>query len=190
MKALIGIAASLALFAVSWWAIEGNRNSLYAQVIDGVHRAQTLHIIRYAEGKDATPREKISEAWFNRGVGYRSESGTGKNGLVYVENEQYVWKFVKGRNMVTRHCSRGSIAKESEQMFAKIDQHARDLQNNGRRYPEGDQTLDGQPCQAYLVTNADRHNDHLPPAAENRRLTFGTLPGPAIATGANRHARA
>jgi hypothetical protein len=155
MKTSLAIAASLAACATLWWAVEGNRNSLYAQVIDGVHRAHTLHIIRYAIGKEWTQPETISESWFERGVGFRSESGSHKNRLVYVDNEKYVWKFVEGRNVVTRCRSGGGIAKESDKLFAKIDQHARDLQNHCHRYPEGDQTFDGQPCRAYLATNVD-----------------------------------
>jgi len=160
MKALIGIAASLALLAASWWAIEGGRTSLYAQVIDGMHRAQTLHIIRYAQGIRGSQQEKMSESWFKRGRGFRSESGTQKDTSVYIDNEEHVWKFITGRNVVIRSRSRGSIGKASEDLFAKIDQHARELQDHCRRYPEGDQTFDGQPCQAYVVTKVDQH-DHL-----------------------------
>jgi hypothetical protein len=160
MKALIGIAASLALLAASWWAIEGGRTSLYAQVIDGMHRAQTLHIIRYAQGIRGSQQEKMSESWFKRRRGFRSESGTQKDTSVYIDNEEHVWKFITGRNVVIRSRSRGSIGKASEDLFAKIDQHARELQDHCRRYPEGDQTFDGQPCQAYVVTKVDQH-DHL-----------------------------
>ena len=53
----------------------------------------------------------------------------------------------------TRSCvpSVAGIAKETDQIFADIDQHARDLQNHGQRYPQSDQTFDGQPCEAYLL---------------------------------------
>ena len=58
-------------------------------------------------------------------------------------------------NTVIRSRSKG-IAKETEQIFADIDHHARHLQDDGQRYPEGDQTLNGQPCKAYVLKGSDR----------------------------------
>jgi hypothetical protein len=175
LKALIAAAASLGLVAASWWLVEGTRTSLYAQVIDGVHRAQTIHVIRYGyqEIKGKVQRLQNGEAWFDRGVGFRKDGWLfGAHRCVALGNKEYTWAFDRDRDAVLRSRSKG-IAKQAEDIFSDIDDNARRLQNDGRRYPEGDRTFDGEPCKAYQVTKLDRFFRFPPDAA------LDLLPGSA-----------
>ena len=73
MKSLLAIAASLVACVALWWAFEGNHNSLYAQVIDAARKARTIHIIHYGQlGREAKP-VKITEIWYEKGVGFRRD---------------------------------------------------------------------------------------------------------------------
>jgi hypothetical protein len=162
MRSLIGLAASVAAFALLWWGLLGDRNSLYAQVMDAAHKARTIHITYFAQtGKDEPG--KIWESWYESGVGFRRdewdwgynlEHKASRHCTTCLGNRDGVWTLAKDRhNTVMRSRGKG-IAKETEQIFTAIDQSARGLQNNVQRYPEGDQTFDGQPRQAYMDRSA------------------------------------
>jgi preprotein translocase subunit SecD len=75
---------------------------------------------------------------------------------------------------VIRSRSKG-ILKETEQIFTDMDRHAHDLQNNAQRYPEGDQTLDGQPCKTYILKKSDPSNPSL--KNDNLRQLFYDITG-------------
>jgi hypothetical protein len=167
MKSLIGIAASVTVFAVLWWGILGDRNSLYAQVMEAVHKARTFHTIQYAQPKDGAQPIKASEAWYERGVGFRQEGF----GFIHIGNEEYLWTFAKDRKMATRSTSNG-IDKATAPIFAEIDKIAQELRNEYERYPEGDQKIDGQPCNAYLLTKLDRYTDSSLKSGERRLLLY------------------
>lgn len=167
MKSIIGIAASVTVFALLWWGVEGSRNSLYAQVIDAVRKARTLHISQFAQPKDGANPIKATEQWFQRGVGFRMEGF----GQIRLGNEDYIWNFNKDRNVVTRSQSNG-IDKATMPIFAEIDQLAQELQNEYERYPEGDQRIDGEPCKAYLLTKTDRIADASLKSGERRLLLY------------------
>ena len=57
MKSLLAIAASFLAFLAVWWAVEGSRGSLYAQVVDGVRKAQTIHITDYEQRERSRARQ-------------------------------------------------------------------------------------------------------------------------------------
>jgi hypothetical protein len=161
IKSLIGIAASLAVFAALWWTIDGSRNSLYAQAIDAVHKARTLHVTYYAAGKGETEPMKESEIWYDSEVGVRSDS-CGQNISQYarLDNEEYSWSFDREKNVVTRFRRRGAQKQYQYyevRLLAEIDRHVRQLQDECQRYPKGDKTFDGQPCKAYLVVKLGRY---------------------------------
>ncbi len=160
MKSLLAIAASFAACVALWWAVEGDHNSLYAQVIDGVRKARTLHITHYVQLKGKAEPTKTSEAWYESGVGFRRDiwdwTHQGRHYTTCLGNAESTWSLDRDRkNPVIRSPSKG-IAKETEQIFADIDRHAQHLQNGGLRYPEGDQTFDGQPCKAYVLGSSDQ----------------------------------
>ena len=167
MKSMIGIAASLAVIALIWWGVLGDRNSLYAQVIEAVHKARTFHTIQFAQPKDGAKPIKATEQWFERGVGFRMEGF----GQIRLGNDEYIWSFNKDRNIVTRSQSNG-IDKATMPIFAQIDQLAQELQNEYERYPKGDQEIDHEPCKAYLLTKTDRIVDSSMKSGERRGLIY------------------
>ena len=73
MKAIIGIAVSVAIIAAIWWGVIDNHNSLYAQVMDAVQKARTLHFISYVQRKSEAEPQKSVEKWYASDVGFRDE---------------------------------------------------------------------------------------------------------------------
>jgi hypothetical protein len=131
--------------------------------MDAAHKARTLHITYYGQLKGEAEPVKIFESWYENGVGFRrdecdwrynAEHKDSRQCTVCLGNEESTWTLAKDRhNTVVRSRNKG-IAKETEQIFASIDRSARGLQNNVQRYPEADQTFDGQPRQAYVDRSA------------------------------------
>jgi hypothetical protein len=160
VKSLIGIAASLAIVALSWWGVLSDRDSLYAQVIDAARKAQTIHITHYGQLKDEAKPTKIWESWYESGTGFRRDvcdwHHTGRQRTVCLGNRDDTWTLASDRKNTIMHFHGRDITKETEQIFTDIARPARELQNNTRRYPEGDQTFDGRPCKAYLLTKSGR----------------------------------
>ena len=166
MKSLLAITASLAACVALWWAIEGNHNnSLYAQVIDAARKARTIHMTSYAKLKGKAEPVKTLESWYESGVGFRRDVYKGRQCTTCLGNEESTWTLDTDRkNTVIRSRSRG-ITSETEQVFIDIECHARELQNHGQRYPDGDQTFDGQPYKAYRCDVSSKTGDR-------RELTY------------------
>ena len=138
---------------------------LYAQVMDAARKAQTLHITHYVQLSGKTEPVKAFESWYESGVGFRRDRwdcdhATAANARSVSATRMTPGHWLKtGRN---GHAFRSrGITQETEQIFADIDRHARDLQNKAQRYPEGDQTFDGRPCKAYVLTKSDRSDSSL-----------------------------
>lgn len=163
VKSLLATAASVAACVALWLAFDGNHNSLYAQVIDAVHNARTLQMIQFAIPKAEGKPLKVTESWFERGVGFRTEGP----GYIRLGNDKYTWSFSTDRKVAVRSQSNG-IARATAPVFAKIEQFAQQLRNEFERCPASDQTIDGQPCKAYLLTKLDR-------VAGTRELTSGQM---------------
>ncbi len=154
MKCLFATAASVAIVASLWWGFAGNGNSLYAQVMTSVRQARTLHTIQYVQPKNADEPVKVTESWYERGVGFRHEQPK----YVRIGNKEHLWTLAKDRKVATRSRSDG-IEKAMEPLFSEIDQLARQLQDEFERYSKGDRTIEGRACQAYLLTKLDRYGD-------------------------------
>ena len=167
MKSIIGIAASVAIIASVWWGVLDNKNSLYAQVIDAVHKARTFHTIQYVQPKDGAQPIKASEAWYERGVGFRQEGF----GLVHIGNEEYFWTFAKDRMTATRSLSNG-IDKATVPVFVEIDRFVQELRNEYEPYPNGNQTIDGEPCKAYILTKMQQYMDEQLKTGKLRVLIY------------------
>jgi hypothetical protein len=162
MKSLVGLAASAAIVALMWWGVLGDRNSLYAQVMDAAHKARTIHIIYFAQTGKGEP-VKIWESWYESGVGFRRDEYDWAYNLGHkasrqcttcLGNGEGTWTLAKDKHNTVLLSRSRSITKETEQIFTSIDRAARGLQNNVQRYPEGDQTFDGQPRRAYMDRSA------------------------------------
>ncbi len=167
MKSLFAAAASLTIVASLWWSVVENGNSLYAQVTTAVRQARTLHTIQYVQPKDADEPVRVTESWYERGVGFRHE----RPNYVRIGNKEHFWTLAKDRKVATRSRSDG-IEKATEPLFSEIDRLARQLQDEFELYPEGDLTIEGRACQAYLLTKLDRYADSGLKAGERRVLIF------------------
>ncbi len=160
MKSLLAIAASLAACLAVWWAVDGSHNSLYAQVIDGARKAQTIHIAICGQLDGKTI--KTWECWYKSGVGFRRDSWDWKDDVsrrrtICLGNKDGTWTLDVHRRNTIVHSSSPGISKDTEQIFADIDRHARDLQSHGQRFTEADQTLNGESCKAYLSGTPGRN---------------------------------
>ncbi|MEN6557198.1 MAG: hypothetical protein ABFC54_03360 [Thermoguttaceae bacterium] len=157
IRSIFALTASLVVCITLWWAFDGNHNSLYAQVIDAARKARTIHIVRYGlVGKEAPPT-KTTETWYEKGVGFRRDVCAGppkghRSATICLGRGDDVWTLDKERKNTVIHSQRG-ITKETEQIFADFDRSAKELRNNSRRYPDGDQTFGGQRCKAYVRLN-------------------------------------
>ncbi len=166
MKISTAIAASVAIAVSLWWGLSGG-NSLYAEVMAAVRKARTIHSIQYVQPKDADEPVKVSESWYERGVGYRLDQPT----HVRLGNEECFWTFDKERQVATRFQS-GGIKEATESMFSDIDQLARRLEDDFERYPKGDRSIQGRTCRAYLLAKLDRYADQGLKDGRRRMFVF------------------
>ena len=167
VKSLFATAASVAIVASLWWGIAGSDNSLYAEVMTAVRQARTLHMIGYVQPKDADEPVKVTESWYDRGVGFRHEQPN----YVRIGNKEHLWTLAKDRKVATRSRSDG-IEKATEPLFSEIEQFARGLQNEFEPYPIADRSIEGRACRAYLLTKLDRYTDSSLKAGRRRILIF------------------
>ena len=167
MKRLVAIAASVAVVASLWWGIAGSGNSLYAQVMTAVRQARTIHMIQYVQPKGAAEPVKVTESWYERGVGFRHEQPK----YVRIGNKEHLWILAKDRKVATRSRSDG-IEKATEPLFSEIEQLARWLQKEYEPYPKADRMIEGRACKAYLLTKLDRYADSSLKAGQRRLLIF------------------
>ena len=72
-KSLIAVAVSAIVFAAIWWGVIDSQKSLYAQVMDAVNKARTLHFTACRPTKPGEELVKQGEDWLQRGVGFRVE---------------------------------------------------------------------------------------------------------------------
>jgi outer membrane lipoprotein-sorting protein len=152
MKSVIAIAVSAAIIAVIWWGVIDNHKSLYAQVMDAVQKAQTLHLIVYVQPKSVTEPQKSMEKWYASDVGFRDEFS--KDHIV-IGNNEFVWWYNKKTKTAVRSKSYGiyGIDKVNSPIFKVMDQLVQQLQGDYERYPAGDKEIDGVPCKAYKLNN-------------------------------------
>lgn len=147
---LLAAAASLAVVAVLW-SLGGNR-TLYAQALEGVHRARTFRMTITVEPGEGKPAQRAIDAWYERGVGFRNEQPAG----VTIGNAEYFWSHVEGAKVATRSASRGI----NDLVDRVLDQELGQVLSGAKysRYAAGDRQIEGRPCQAFLL-DRDRQDD-------------------------------
>ncbi|MGA2799092.1 MAG: hypothetical protein ABSE63_16050, partial [Thermoguttaceae bacterium] len=148
MKSVIAIAASAAIFAAIWWGVIDNHNSLYAQVMEAVQKARTLHF-SYLSASGVKSRE----TWCERDVGFRVE--VFKDGID-IGNNEAEWSYYKDSKIAYRYKNRHQT---TDPVFQQIDQFAKELQDDYERYPASDTVFDGVSCKAYRFINFDRFSE-------------------------------
>ena len=147
MKSLLATAASLAVLTVLWWTFRGG-STLYAQAVDGIRRAGTVHSITTIQPAAADkPAEQVLQSWYERDLGFRAEFGN----EVRLGNPKNFWTYLKDAKLAIRSDSHG-IDDIVDRMLNNEDLQVLKDAGNFERYPSGDQKVDGRPFQAYLVT--------------------------------------
>jgi hypothetical protein len=145
-KWMLATAAAMLLVTGLWWIIHDER-SLYAQAIDEIKAARTVCITATAASKAEGTTDVVRKAWYQRGVGFREEWGN----QVRIGNNQQFWTYLKDSGMAIRSQSRGldSIIDSmlNDTGLSQFKQSAKI-----ERYSSADETIDGQPCRAYLET--------------------------------------
>ncbi len=124
MKSLLAIAASLAACVALWLAVEGNHNSLYAQVVDAARKARTIHIIHYEQRKEETEPIKTWESWYESGVGFAREVWDWKHTAFrqcIFGNEDSTWTLDNDQKQTAIRSRGRGITKETEQIFSDIE---------------------------------------------------------------------
>jgi hypothetical protein len=145
MKSVLATAASLAVVSVLWWKFHDNR-MLYAQAIDGIRRARTVQMITSVQPAADKPTQPALQSWYERGVGFRAESAS----EVRLGNQKNFWTYSKDTKLAIRSDSHG-IDDIVDRMLNNEDLQVLKEVGEFERYSAGDQKVDGQPFQAYLV---------------------------------------
>lgn len=144
-RAIVGATALTA--AVILGLTLRTEETLLAQVRDAVRAARTFQWVVTAPGQGDEPAQVIQGCWYERGVGFREETPA----QVTIGNTRGTWRHLKDSQLAVY--SGGNV------ISAMVDQML-DHNNLGRplngeqdlkRYAEADETVDGQPCQAYLL---------------------------------------
>ena len=158
MKSVIAVAASAAVFAAIWWGVIDNQKSLYAQVMEAIKKARTLHLTSYWQTKSGEEIQKVGEDWLERGVGSRAESVRERR--VDVGNNKGEWTFSKDLNAAYRYKSHGEHTTNGR-VFQYMDEIAQRLQDEYKRFPTADKVIDGMPCKAYRMNKYDHYGEKL-----------------------------
>ena len=146
------IVAAMSIVAALWLSSRSS-GSLYAQVVDGIKQARTIHSIRTIEATSALPKKIVDQSWYERGVGFRNEFGD----EVRVGNQNDLWTFAKDGKFASRSRSPGIDdfvnRMLNDDVFRRLDEQ------QFERYPAEDQKIDGRLCRAFLGGAVKSTND-------------------------------
>jgi hypothetical protein len=145
-KSFLAIAASLVVMAGLWWIVAGG-NTLYAQVVNAIQRTRTLHMTTMVRADREKAAQQVGETWYERGVGFRETIGSD----VHLGNQKSFWSYVQGSKVAIRSDSHGVDDIVNRMLDNEIVQALKDAQTE--RDTKGDETVDGQTCRAYVLTN-------------------------------------
>ena len=160
----VAIAAALTGLIAAWWAFAPVDNSLYAQALQAMEDAHTVHrVFKSIAGADQ-PAKVAVESWCEHGVGYRVDLPD----EVRMANTEHLWTYRKQGKLAFR-----SDDPDINKMIDReldLKQMLEELRRLGfERFAEQDEKIDGRQLTAYLLTKINQ----VPPGA----------PGP----GATRH---
>jgi hypothetical protein len=149
VQRVVACATALAAVAVLGWLLRPN-DSLFAQVRDAIHKARTFQMVITAPAQPDQPAQVMLGIWYERDVGFREESPA----EVVVGNARGTWRYLKDSRMAVQ--SRGNGISAMVDRLLDDNDVGRLLKNDKHtkheRYQAGDQAVNGEPCQAYLLT--------------------------------------
>ena len=150
MKSTIGVAACT-LLAVGAWVVLGTATpSLYAQAVEAMEKARTIHIVGKSlqDGKMV----KMMEAFYERDVGVAEFTYSKDQPYFRVDDGTHCWRR-RGSGPVVRSRSRDPVG-----MPRKVFRATTELlkgQQDARRDAGGDRIIDGAACKQYVVLRSD-----------------------------------
>lgn len=128
-------------------------HSLYAQVRNAVRQAKTFQMTITSPANGDKAAELIQGLWYERGVGFRQEFP----GEIMVGDTRGTWRFLKGAKLAIQ--SKGNSINELMNRIIDTEVGRQLEAAKYERHPAGDQTIEGQPCQAYWLTKVEPQID-------------------------------
>ncbi len=155
-RSWLAIAAALTGLIAAWWALAPVDNSLYAQALQAMEDARTVHrVFKSIAGADQ-PAKVAVESWCERGVGYRVDLPD----EVRMANTEHLWTYRKQGKLAFR-----SDDPDINKMIDReldLKQMLEELRRLGfERFAEQDEKIDGRQLTAYLLTKINQ----VPPGA-------------------------
>jgi len=158
IRRVLMAAASVALCAALWYVSSSlSSRSVYAQTRDAIRRARSFEVTsrffidpRFFADGGSRDQLRLTMA-FERGVGFREE----RPHEVFIGNQDGSWHYVKDAKQAVK--TRGPSVSRMVDRFLDHDL-AKVFPDTGcERYADQDQVINGQSCEAFLLTNAQRN---------------------------------
>jgi hypothetical protein len=152
IKRVLALAAGIAAVIVLGWLVWPDR-SLYGQARAAVHKARTFQMIVTVPADGKKPEQRFMALWYERGVGFREEHPS----EIAIGNAKKSWRYLKDAKLAFESCG-NSIPDLVDHV---LDSEVGNALKNAKyeRYAAGDQLVDGQTCQAYLMTKVEPQID-------------------------------
>lgn len=128
-------------------------HSLQAQVCDAVRKARSFQMQITTPAEKDKPGQLVLGLWYERGVGFREEDSS----RVTIADARGTWRYVKDKKLAVQSHDKG-IAEHFERI---LDTEIGQLMKGSKyeRFAAADQDVNGQPCQAYLVSKIEPQID-------------------------------
>ncbi len=140
----------LALAAALWVTLlGGGQQSLYAQAIQAIEEAKTIHATGnvWLDGQWITQ----TEVWYDRDHGLLMKEERGGRTRAFLDNGVYQWEYQSDKGSAVRKPSRsGNMTAMLDELFG-VDR----ILNRAQRDPNGDRDIEGVSCRLYTKSFGD-----------------------------------
>jgi hypothetical protein len=148
IRRILAVGAAVAVCGGLWWASPGN-TSVYAQTRDAIRRARSFQLTAryFVKGGDGVLETLTLTTAFERGLGFREEWPE----EVSIGNREGSWHYRKGVKLALK-----TKGLDISRMVDRFLDRGLGKTFDGAAYersPSRDQVVEGQSCQAFLVTH-------------------------------------
>lgn len=146
VRRVLLVTASVAVCAALWWA-SPSHSTVYARTRDAILRARSFQMTTrwFGEG-DGRDRLTLTMA-YERGVGFREDWPDEMS----LGNHEGAWHYRKGAKLAVKTKGPGISRMVDRFLDHELGRIFADV--SYERYAAQDQVIDGQPCEAWLITN-------------------------------------